>query len=137
VLVVIEVPSALPLDAHMPEEEAEARDILAAAEAIGDEREILDAPYRDLGRPFLSYLRRTTADPGAVVNVVMPELVVRRTDRLLHNQRALYLKRLLLFEPRVILTSVPYQLLQSTRLATKHDAAGSARRRVVIANRAL
>ena len=29
---------------------------------------------------------------------------------LLHNQRALYLKRLLLFEPRVILTSVPFQL---------------------------
>jgi hypothetical protein len=42
--------------------------------------------------------------------VVMPELVVRGTDRLLHNQRALYLKRLLLFEPRVILTSVPFQL---------------------------
>jgi hypothetical protein len=36
---------------------------------------------------------------------------VRGTDRLLHNQRALYLKRLLLFEPQVILTSVPYQLL--------------------------
>ena len=43
--------------------------------------------------------------------VVMPELIVRGTDRLLHNQRALYLKRLLLFEPRVILASVPYQLL--------------------------
>jgi hypothetical protein len=41
----------------------------------------------------------------------MPELIVRGTDRLLHNQRALYLKRLLLFEPRVILASVPYQLL--------------------------
>ena len=49
--------------------------------------------------------------PGTVVVVVMPELVVRGMDRLLHNQRALYLKRLLLFEPRVILTSVPYQLL--------------------------
>ena len=43
--------------------------------------------------------------------VVMPELVVRGVDRILHNQRALYLKRLLLFEPRVILASVPYQLL--------------------------
>jgi hypothetical protein len=43
--------------------------------------------------------------------VVMPELVVRGPSRLLHNQRALYLKRLLLFEPRVILTSVPFQLL--------------------------
>ena len=52
-----------------------------------------------------------TADPETVAVVVMPELVVRGTDRLLHNQRALYLKRLLLFEPRVILASVPYQLL--------------------------
>jgi len=73
--------------------------------------EVVEAPYRDLGDPFLAYLRKSTADPGTVVNVVMPELVVRGTDRLLHNQRALYLKRLLLFEPHVILTSVPYQML--------------------------
>jgi hypothetical protein len=32
--------------------------------------------------------------------------------RLLHNQRALYIKRLLLFEPHVILSSVPYQLFR-------------------------
>ena len=62
------------------------------------------------GRPLLSYLREITADPEAVAVVVMPEVVVRGTDRLLHNQRALYMKRLLLFEPRVILTSVPFQL---------------------------
>ncbi len=73
--------------------------------------EIVEAPYRDVGKPLLTYLRRITADPEAVAVVVMPELIVRGTDRLLHNQRALYLKRLLLFEPRVILTSVPYQLL--------------------------
>jgi hypothetical protein len=73
--------------------------------------DVVDAPYRDLGEPLLAYLRQSTADPETVVNVVMPELVVRGTDRLLHNQRALYMKRLLLFEPQVILTSVPYQLL--------------------------
>jgi amino acid transporter len=73
--------------------------------------DVVDAPFRDLGEPLLDYLRASTADPGTVVNVVMPELVVRGTDRLLHNQRALYLKRLLLFEPQVILTSVPYQML--------------------------
>jgi hypothetical protein len=72
--------------------------------------EIVDAPYRDVGQPLLAYLREITADPEAVAVVVMPEVVVRGTDRLLHNQRALYLKRLLLFEPRVILTSVPFQL---------------------------
>jgi hypothetical protein len=43
---------------------------------------------------------------------VMPELVVRGLSRALHNQKALYLKRLLLFEPHVILASVPYQLLR-------------------------
>jgi amino acid transporter len=73
--------------------------------------DVVDAPYRDLGKPLLTYLRRVTADPEAVAVVVMPELIVRGTDRLLHSQRALYLKRLLLFEPRVILTSVPYQLV--------------------------
>jgi amino acid transporter len=72
--------------------------------------EVVEAPYRDLGNPLLAYLRGITADPEAVAVVVMPELVVRGTDRLLHNQRALYMKRLLLFEPRVILTSVPFQL---------------------------
>jgi amino acid transporter len=72
--------------------------------------EIVEAEFRDVGAPLLSYLRGITADPEAVAVVVMPEVVVRGTDRLLHNQRALYLKRLLLFEPRVILTSVPFQL---------------------------
>jgi len=72
--------------------------------------EIVDAPFRDLGEPIRAYIGRITADPGSVAVVVMPELVVHGTDRLLHNQRALYLKRLLLFEPRVILASVPYQL---------------------------
>ena len=72
--------------------------------------EVVEAPFRDIGGPLLSYLREITADPEAVAVVVMPEVVVRGTDRLLHNQRALYMKRLLLFEPRVILTSVPFQL---------------------------
>jgi len=73
--------------------------------------EIVEATHRDLGRPLLARLRQITADPDAVAVVIMPELVVRGVDRLLHNQRALYLKRLLLFEPNVILASVPYQLL--------------------------
>jgi amino acid transporter len=78
---------------------------------LGLPLDVLDAPFRDVGAPLLAYLRRITADPDAVAVVVMPELVVRGTDRLLHNQRASYLKRLLLFEPRVILTSVPFQLV--------------------------
>jgi amino acid transporter len=74
--------------------------------------DLSDAPYRDIGIPLLAYLRTLTADPETVVNVVMPEIVVRGRARLLHNQRALYIKRLLLFEPHVILSSVPYQLFR-------------------------
>jgi amino acid transporter len=74
--------------------------------------DLSDAPYRDVGDPLLAYLRELTADEGTAVNVVMPEIVVRGWARLLHNQRALYIKRLLLFEPRVILSSVPYQLFR-------------------------
>jgi hypothetical protein len=74
--------------------------------------DLSEAPYRDLGTPLLAYLRELTGDGDTVVNVVMPELVVRGFSRLLHNQRALYLKRLLLFEPHVILSSVPYQLFR-------------------------
>jgi amino acid transporter len=72
--------------------------------------EVVEAPYRDLGEPLLDYVRGITADEEALAIVVMPELVVRGAARLLHNQRALYVKRLLLFEPRVVLASVPYQL---------------------------
>ena len=72
--------------------------------------EIEEAPYRDLGDPLLRYLRELTADEGTVAVLVMPELIFSGPQRLLHNQRALYIKRLLLFEPRVILTAVPYRL---------------------------
>ena len=60
--------------------------------------DIVEAPFRDLGDPLLSYLRDLTGD-GSIAVVVMPELIVHGWRRLLHNQRALYLKRLLLFEP--------------------------------------
>jgi hypothetical protein len=72
--------------------------------------DIVEAPYRDLGDPLLQYLRELTADPEVAVSVVMPELVIHGWRRLLHNQRALYLKRLLIFEPQIFLSSVPYHL---------------------------
>jgi hypothetical protein len=72
--------------------------------------DIAEAPYRDLGDPLLRYLRALTGDGETAVSVVMPELVFTGWQSLLHNQRALYLKRLLLFEPRVILSSVPFHL---------------------------
>ncbi len=78
---------------------------------LGSHSTSIEAPYRDIGGPLVSYLRELTGDGTTEVIVVMPELVVRGWRRALHNQRALYVKRLLLFEPRVILASVPYQLV--------------------------
>jgi hypothetical protein len=72
--------------------------------------EVLEAPFRDLGDPLLDYVRSVTAEPGTRLSVVMPELRFDGWRQLLHNQRALYIKRLLLFEPRVFLTSVTYHL---------------------------
>ena len=80
------------------------------ARKIPCDLEIDEAPFRDIGDPLLRYLREITADPEAVAVVIMPELIFRGWRRLLHNQRALYIKRLLIFEPRVILAAVPYRL---------------------------
>jgi len=74
--------------------------------------EVDEAPYRDIGGPLLQYLHELTVDEETAVLVLLPEVVTRGFRRVLHNQRALYIKRLLLFEPQVILASVPYQLLR-------------------------
>jgi amino acid transporter len=79
-------------------------------EGLGVPLEIVEAPFRDLSDPLLHYLRELTADPEVAVSLLMPELVISGSRKLLHNQRALYIKRLLLFEPRVLLSSVPYHL---------------------------
>jgi amino acid transporter len=73
--------------------------------------EITDAPFRDLSGPMRDEVRRITARPDTIAAVVIPELVPKSWRHyLLHRQTALFVKRLLLFEERVILTSVPYQL---------------------------
>jgi len=72
---------------------------------------IVEAPFRDLTRPMLDEVRRFTSRPGTIVLVVVPELIVSKWRHLLlHNQNALFVKRLFLFEPNVILSSVPYVL---------------------------
>ncbi|MGH2679370.1 MAG: APC family permease [Actinomycetota bacterium] len=69
---------------------------------------IVDAPFRDFSEPMLEEVRRHTARPGTIVTVVLPELVVSHWwEQLLHSQSALFFKRLLLFEPGVVVTSVP------------------------------
>jgi amino acid transporter len=70
--------------------------------------DIVEAPFRDLTGPMLEEVRRYSADPGTVVNVIVPEVIVSHWWQLpLHNQNALFIKRLFLYEDRVVLTSVP------------------------------
>ena len=73
--------------------------------------EVVEAPFRDLSAPMLREVRRVTAHPDTVAAVIVPEFVVPKWRHLLlHNQNALFVKRLLLFEPRVILSAVPFIL---------------------------
>jgi hypothetical protein len=72
---------------------------------------LVEAPFRDLGPPLLEEIRSRTARGDTVVTVVLPELVPEHWwQNLLHNQSALFFKRILLFEPDVVVTSVPYHL---------------------------
>ena len=101
-----------------------------AARALPVPIKVVASPYRDLGQPLLAEIRAVTADPGAVCVVVMPEIISpHRWQRILHNQRALFIKRLLLFEERVVLTSVPYRLPEpGERRADRGEVAARADR---------
>jgi hypothetical protein len=82
-----------------------------AQHGITIQLDAVEAPFRDLGPPLLEEVRRVTRDPGTLATVVVPEfLVTRWWHRFLHNNRALFIKRMLLFEPRVVLSSVPFRL---------------------------
>ncbi len=73
--------------------------------------DIVEVPFRDLTVPILEEIRRFTRHPDTIVNVIIPELIVRKPWHLfLHNQTALFVKRLLLFEERAILTNVPFPI---------------------------
>jgi hypothetical protein len=72
---------------------------------------MVEAPFRDLGTPLLAEIRKHTARGDTIVTVVLPEVVpLRWWQTLLHGQTALYFKRMLLFEPHVVVTSVPLHL---------------------------
>ena len=65
--------------------------------------------YRDITRPVLDYIANLTLDsPRDVVSVYVPEHVTSHWwQAALHNQSSLRLKTRLLFQPRVMVTSVP------------------------------
>ncbi|WP_024332597.1 APC family permease [Gordonia hirsuta] len=86
---------------------------------------VIASPYRDVTRPVINYVRRIRRDaPRDVVMVFIPEYVVGHWwEHILHNQSALRLKTRLLFEPGVMVTSVPWQLVSSGRIAERAEAA--------------
>jgi amino acid transporter len=89
---------------------------------------LIEAPFRDYGPPLLREIRRHTARGDTVVTVILPEFVMRPYWRqlLFHNQSALFFKRLLLFEPGVIVVSVPIHVGLASGHGTRSRAgAGS------------
>jgi amino acid transporter len=87
---------------------------------------LVEAPFRDLGVPLLEEIRIRTARGDTVVTVVLPELVPDHWwQNLLHNQTALFFKRMLLFEPDVVVTSVPFHLRAPESLGGVAAAEGS------------
>ncbi|MDQ2796451.1 MAG: APC family permease [Actinomycetota bacterium] len=82
---------------------------------------VLESPYREVTRPVLGYIKKMRADrPRDIVSVFIPEYVVGHWwEQLLHNQSALRLKSRLLFQPGVMVTSVPWQLDSSAAAAKR------------------
>ena len=78
----------------------------------GVELVVLESPYRSLMEPLLDYIEDIQeAEPSAYVTVILPEFVPHRLwQHLLHNQHALLIKGALLFQPNVVVTSVPFHL---------------------------
>jgi amino acid transporter len=89
---------------------------------------VLESPFRDIIQPLLDHVRSIRRrSPRDVVCVFVPEYVVGHWwEALLHNQTALRLKARLLFQPGVMVTSVPWQLHSGQALidAEQRTAAG-------------
>ncbi len=94
---------------------------------------VIASPYREITRPVIDYVRRVRREsPRDVITIFIPEYVVGHWwEQILHNQSALRLKTRLLFEPGVMVTSVPWQLNSSDRLKNRdlaYAAPGDTRR---------
>jgi amino acid transporter len=74
---------------------------------------VVNSPYRLLVEPLVDYIRQVAArrQPTEVITVVVPQFVPRRPwHNALHAQTAMMLRLALVFEPGVVITSVPYQV---------------------------
>jgi len=110
-------------------DDAETRNLLAEWEKrnLPVRLTVLESPFREVTNPIVEYIRKLRRDrPGDVVSVFIPEYVVGHWwEHLLHNQSALRLKTRLLFQPGVMVTSVPWQLASSQLSADAEPPAGA------------
>jgi amino acid transporter len=118
-------------------DDAETRGLLAEWERhnMPVQLTVLESPYREVTNPVVDYIGQLRRDrPGDVVSVFVPEYVVGHWwEHLLHNQSALRLKTRLLFQPGVMVTSVPWQLASSQlRAAAEPPVEPPARPRAVV-----
>ncbi len=79
---------------------------------LGVRLTIIPSPYRELIDPIRRYVRsipRPSEDH--VITVIVPEFVPEdAVDNILHDQTSFWIKRVLFFEPNVIVADVPYHL---------------------------
>jgi amino acid transporter len=106
-------------------DDASTRDLVAQWEEheIPVPLKVVESPYREITKPVVDYVKRARSDnPRNVVTVFIPEYVVGHWwEQILHNQSALRIKARLLFEPGVMVTSVPWQLRSSDRVVQREQ----------------
>ena len=88
---------------------------------------VLDSSFRDVTRPVIQHIANLRREsPRDVVSVFIPEYVVGHWwEQVLHNHSALRLKTRLLFQPGVMVTSVPFRLGSAEAIeARRADTAG-------------
>ena len=84
---------------------------------------VIASPYREITQPIVDYVKRLrTENPDDVVTVYIPQYVLGHWwEQVLHNQSALRLKTRLLFQRRVVVAAVPYQLQSASARVQASD----------------
>jgi hypothetical protein len=99
---------------HIAVDEHEAEEVERdwAEWKIPEPLDVIASPYRQIARPVHEWVRaRLDERPKTFVTIVIPEFVVaKRWHSAMHNQTPLTLKGTFLFEPSVVVSSVPYKL---------------------------
>ena len=78
----------------------------------GVQLHVIESPYRGILQPLREYISAVDLQrPDDVITLIIPEFVPRRWwEHLLHNQTALLIKLAFVFQPNVVIVSVPYHL---------------------------